>query len=210
MVKLYVEGGGDSNALRTACREGFSTFITKAGLSKRPRVVACGSRADAFNAFRTAVENGDEALLLVDSEAVVADEYQRPEDSPMQWNPWAHLKQRAGDGWNKPGASSNTDCHLMVQCMENWFLADGDALARFFGQGFRRNALPSTNNMVESIEKFAVYRHLQQATHGSQTKGEYGKGEHSFKLLAAIDPARVMAASPWAKRFIDVLKQKLS
>ena len=71
MVKLYVEGGGDTNALRTACREGFTSFITKAGLVKRPRVVACGSRRDAFESFCTAIAVGEEAMLLVDSEAPV-------------------------------------------------------------------------------------------------------------------------------------------
>ena len=32
MVKLYVEGGGDTAALKTACREGFTTFVTNAGI----------------------------------------------------------------------------------------------------------------------------------------------------------------------------------
>lgn len=42
-----------------------------------------------------------------------------------------------------------------------------------------------------------------------KSKAEYGKGEHSFPLLARIDPATVMAASPWAKRFVDELKKKV-
>ncbi len=29
----------------------------------------------------------------------------------------------------------------------------------------------------------------------------YGKGAHSFKLLATLDPAKLRAASPWAERF---------
>ncbi len=29
------------------------------------------------------------------------------------------------------------------------------------------------------------------------------------KLLAKLDPAKVVAASPWAKRFVDILKQKM-
>lgn len=33
MVKIYVEGGGDSAALKTVCREGFSKFLSKAGLA---------------------------------------------------------------------------------------------------------------------------------------------------------------------------------
>lgn len=210
MVKLYVEGGGDSNILRTACREGFTTFITKAGLPKRPRVVACGSRADAFDAFCTAIGNGEEAMLLVDSEAAVADACRHPEDKPMDWKPWTHLKQRAGDGWDKPKNSSEFDCHLMTQCMETWFLADRATLAAFFGQGFRPNDLPADTNAIELVAKSEVYRSLERATRDCRTKGTYGKGEHSFKLLAAIDPARVTAASPWARRFVEALKRKMS
>jgi len=68
VVKIYVEGGGDSAALKTACREGFSKFLSKAGLAGRmARVVACGSRADAFDSFLTAVRSGEVAILLVDS-----------------------------------------------------------------------------------------------------------------------------------------------
>lgn len=53
-MKLYVEGGGDTNLLRTACRQGFSEFLKKAGLAGRmPRVVACGGRQDAYDAFCT-------------------------------------------------------------------------------------------------------------------------------------------------------------
>ena len=67
MVELYVEGGGDSAALRTACRQGFTQFITNAGIGQRPRVVACGSRRDAYDSYCTAVANGEDAVLLVDS-----------------------------------------------------------------------------------------------------------------------------------------------
>jgi hypothetical protein len=210
VVKLYVEGGGDSNALRTACREGFTTFLTKAGLSKRPRIVACGSRADAFDAFCTAIKDGDEALLLVDSEEAVADACQHPESRFTDWKPWAHLQQRAGDGWEKPEGASDADCHLMTQCMETWLLADSATLASFFGAGFRLNELPAKANAIESLAKLEIFRSLQRATRDCKTKRPYGKGEHSFKLLAAIDPARVIGASPWAKRFIETLAKKMS
>ena len=71
-VTLYVEGGGDTNALKTACREGFREFITKAGIKGRPRIVACGTRRDAFESFCTAIDQGEAAMLLVDSEAPVS------------------------------------------------------------------------------------------------------------------------------------------
>jgi hypothetical protein len=118
--KLYVEGGGQSKALKTACRSGFSRFLEKTGLTGRmPRIVACGSRQNAYDSFCTALQNGESALLLIDSEAEISQRYQQ--DIPDRWLPWHHLKSRQGDGWNKPDAAGNADCHLMVQCMEAWF-----------------------------------------------------------------------------------------
>lgn len=51
-VKLYVEGGGDGRVLRQALREGFRAFFESAGLTRLPRVVACGSRQRAYDVFR--------------------------------------------------------------------------------------------------------------------------------------------------------------
>lgn len=209
-MKLYVEGGGDTNALRTACREGFTSFITKAGLAKRPRIVACGSRRDAFESFCTAIAVGEEAMLLVDSEAPVPANCQAPANNRAAWTPWVHLKQRPGDGWDMPAGSTDTDCHLMAQCMETWFLADRPALSAFFNPGFRSNDLPAAANPIESVAKTDVYNALKLATRECKRKASYGKGAHSFKLLAAIQPAKVTAASPWAKRFIECLTAKMN
>ena len=207
MVKLYVEGGGDAAVLKTACRHGFTRFITKAGLKNRPRVVACGSRRDAYDSFRTAIANGEDAMLLVDSEAAVSEDH-RQGDDPCGWLPWSHLEQREGDGWIKPDGSADSDCHLMVQVMESWFLADRDSLKSFFGDGFKENNLPAATRPVEDVGKVEVYRALKDATDDCKTKSSYDKAEHSFDLLARIDPARVAGASRWTRRFIDQLKVK--
>lgn len=54
-VKVYVEGGGDSSALKRKCREGFREFFRKIGLQGRmPRIVACGPRNNAYDDFCTA------------------------------------------------------------------------------------------------------------------------------------------------------------
>lgn len=208
MVNLYVEGGGDSKVLRIECRRGFRKFVEKAGLEgKMPTIVACGGRDSAYKNYCTAIANGKAALLLVDSEASIAPAHQK--GAPDKWQPWQHLKARQGDGWDRPQGAREADCHLMVQCMESWFLADREKLKEFFGQNFLDSALPSAANPVETITKKAVLDSLKNATRHCQSKGQYGKGDHSFKLLAQLDPAKVIAASPWAKRFIDSLKQKM-
>ena len=208
-MKLYVEGGGDASVLKTSCREGFTQFVTKAGLTKRPRVVACGSRGDAYDSFRIAIRNGDDAMLLVDSEDAVSGLCQQGANKSL-WLPWAHLRQRVGDGWQKPKDSVDTDCHLMVQVMETWFLAARDSLKDFFGSGFNESKLPPPARSIEAMSKEEVYRALQDATAGCKTKRPYRKGEHSFTLLARIDPNKVAGASPWAGRFIDELKEKMA
>jgi len=203
MVKLYVEGAGDTAVLKTECRASFTAFMTKTGIKKRPRVVACGSRTDAYEAFCIAIKKGQDALLLVDSEQPVNPNYQK--GGPDTWQPWAHLKAR--DKWIQPQHSADSDCHLMVQSMENWFLADRDALKAFFGQGFNGNLLPSTP--VEDVAAHTLHEALKKATHACKTKSRYDKSNHSFKLLAAIDPEKVMQASAWGKRFVDELRKKM-
>ena len=137
-MKLYVEGGGHAASLRTACREGFTKFLSRAGLAGHmPRVVACGSRAEAYDSFCTAMQNGEDALLLVDSEAPVLARAQpgnaAQREERERWQPWLHLRERKGDGWEMPAGSSDLQCHLMVQCMEAWLLADRGVLKTFFG-----------------------------------------------------------------------------
>jgi hypothetical protein len=203
MVKIFVEGGGDNNDQHREFRQGLRLFLEKAGIKGRmPRIVACGGRQTAFDDYQAEIEGGNSAYLLVDSEEAVADAFQKGEDM-TKWNPWGHLKQRTGDKWDKPEKAKDTDCHLMVQCMENWFLADSQALSDFFKKEFKEKKLP-TNKPIETIGKTEAYDALEAAT--KECKATYSKGGNSFKILAEIDPAKVTSASPWAKRFIETLK----
>jgi len=202
--KLYVEGGGNSKSLIVECRMGFRAFLEKTGLrGAMPRTVPCGSRNEAYNKFCTTVGQGQKAFLLVDSELPVDASHEKGQ--PKDWQPWEHL--RRGDGWTKPKSSSDIDCHLMVQVMESWFLADKETLSAFFGQGFRMSALPS-QNAVETVGKEEVFRGLKQASQKCKTKTPYEKGLHAFKILALIDSQKICNASPWAKRFIDTLLER--
>lgn len=167
-----------------------------------PRIVACGSRQAAYNDFCTALSNGNPAMLLVDSEAPVA-------ATQPPWEPWLHLRDRVGDQWVQPAKANNDHCHLMVQCMEAWFLADRQTLKTFFGQGFNVNALPAAANPIEGVAKLQIYQSLADATRDCKTKAPYDKSEHSFRLLALIDPAKVTTASGWTKRFIDEMKKTM-
>ena len=120
---------------------------------------------------------------------------------------WSHLHER--DGWQRPDGADEESAHLMVQCMEAWFLADKDALATFFGPGFSPTALPGQMN-VEETSKTDLGRGLKNATRRCRPKGEYHKGRHSFALLGQIDPKKVMDSSPYAKRLVEVLHDRAS
>ena len=195
-VAIYVEGGGDSKQLKADCRKGFRKFFENAGLAGRmPRVYPCGSRNKAFDRFQTKLAESQaeksSVLLLVDSEEPVS----------HGSDPWSHLKMR--DGWERPDNADNNNVHLMVQCMESWFLADVDSLEQFFGKGFRRVDLPK-NPKIEKVTTDAIASSLKSATRQCKS-GPYSKGGHSFRVLAVICPAKVANASPHAKRLMDTV-----
>lgn len=195
-VRIFVEGGGNTRELKTRCRDGFRQFFVNAGLDHRLLAVfPGGARTEAYKSFKHEVESGrvgDLVVLLVDAEA--------PVGSPSVW---IHL--RSQDGWARPDRCGEDNAHLMVQCMEAWFLADPDALALYFGRGFNARALPKRSN-IEETPMVDIEASLRNATQRS-SKGRYNKGRHSFDVLARLDPQKVLAAAPHAKRLIEVLRR---
>jgi Domain of unknown function (DUF4276) len=200
-IRIYVEGGGDNRATLARCRSGFTELFKKVlPAGKLPKVIACGPRTAAFSDFKSALADyKDEFIvLLVDAEAPVADGL----------GVWAHLKKR--DSWDQPTGATDEQAHLMVQCMEAWFLTDRDTLKRYYGQGFRENALPDRKD-VEKVAKVDLFKALKAATKEAKTKDGYDddtKVSHGFDLLGRIDPARVRAASPHADQLMLVLSQR--
>lgn len=197
-VKVFVEGGGSGKDLPTRCRKAFRTFFEKAGVNgQRFSVKSCGTRRNAYDDF--CIELNKSAsdvipILLVDSEDEVTK------------SAWQHLRERTEDQWAKPKNAADDQAHLMVQCMESWFLADREHLKEYFAKKFRENALPP-QNAIEKIPKAKVFDSLKAATRETQ-KGGYNKGLHSFAILEQIDPAKVQRSSPFAKRLIDTIKDK--
>ena len=188
-ITIYVEGGGNNSNTQSRCREGFAEYCKKAAPDRRLKVVACGSRNQTFDRFKTESNRGkpdEHCLLLVDSESPVK----------QGTKPAVHLLER--DGWDFAHLPDE-QVFLMVQAMEAWFLADRDALANYYGQGFRRNALPGDEQHIELIRKDDLVPALENASRDTKTKGQYNKTRHGFALLARIDPARVQVGSPHAE-----------
>lgn len=188
---ICVEGGGQGKGASIAHRKGFVSFVKRAGLQgKMPRIKLCGSRYNAYSKFKKESEDSQDVILLVDAEATVATN-----------QPWEHLKKE--DGWERPDGTTDEQCHLMVQVMESWFLADKKTLKEYYRKGFNINALPKNPN-IENIPKEDVIKGLNNATKNTQM-GKYNKGSHSFEILARLDPEKVRKASPYADRFIKTL-----
>ena len=191
-VTLHVEGGG-SKALNRECRKGFGKFLSNAGAAKGVSVVACGPRGDAYQRFKKAHARGNGvSVLLVDAEGPVG-------EVPGSWQ---HLE--ASDSWDRPSGAKDEQCHLMVEIMESWFLADTDTLESFYGDDFQKQRLPA-NQKTEQVAKQDVFRGLEQAS-ADTGKGPYSKGRHSYAILAKLDTERVRKASPHANRLIQNVK----
>jgi len=198
-VRIYAEGGGGGKDSKAAIRRGFGEFLRQLRALARDRrirwnIIACGPRNAAFDAFETALRTHAAAfnVLLVDAEGAV------------NQTPWGHLQER--DGWNHPHVADD-HCHLMVQMMEAWFVADIDTLESFYGNGFRRQAIP-VRNEVEAIDKAILETALQNATRDSR-KGPYHKIRHGSKLLCLIDSQIVRSKAPHCERLFGTLAHKI-
>lgn len=191
MVKLYVEGGGNSRAEQIECRRAFSELVRKAGLAGRmPRIVACGSRAEAFKQFTLALAQATETpMLLVDSEEPV-----------RQASVWAHLAHT--DALTKPTHAHENHAQLMVTSMKTWLMADQEALARHFGRGFNAGALIARHDL-ENRPRKDVIAALKRAT--KDCNQPYAKGDVAFGALAQVDPAVLKQHVPHFARFITAL-----
>ncbi len=197
-VRLIIEGGGAGRDADAELREGMNRFIkTVLPDSKSPKIIAAGSRNDAYNDFCAALKNFKDnyIILLVDSEdAVNADN-----------SVWQHVLQR--DTWTQPTGTTNEQAHLMVRSMECWFLADKPALETYFGKSFNVNALPKNAN-IEEIDRHTAAQAIDNAAKGTAKKG-YHKSRDGFKLIGRIDGNKVCSVSCHAKEFFRVLKTKL-
>jgi hypothetical protein len=197
-VRIYVEGAapGISNQSVAKFREALHAFLEKAlGDARRPSIVPSGSRNQAYKLFCSSLKTDPDifVVLLVDSEDPVADGKTAAQ----------HLSDR--EKWTV----ADGQAHLMVQCMESWFLADTKALAGYYGQGFKEQALPP-NPKIEKIPKADVMAGLTAATNASKTKGEYHKTRHGFDILGLIDANEMTKASPFANKLIEALREKLA
>ncbi len=181
-VRIYIEGGGENERLRTRCREAFRVLLSKTGYAgKMPKLIACGSRMNAFKNFSDSLKlhPGSLSILLVDSEDTVKNLSPDPHSDMA----WIHLNLR--DGWIRPTDTEPYQALIMATSMETWIATDREALKAFFGKDLQENALP-TLPQIESQNRKEVFKKLEHATRNG--KRPYQKGDQSFKILETLDP----------------------
>ena len=189
-IRVYYEGD-------VLLRSGFAAFFrelqdrAKAKGLKLRLISAKGTSPQDF-AIANKVNPSAWNILLKDSEG--------PDTGSLS----ASLCQQ--NGWDK---SCEDSIFWMVEMMESWFHADKDALAEFYGHGFKRGAL-KRNPQVEKISKKDLQAGLKAATKDT-AKGNYydNKTLHGPRILERINPALVREASPNCQKFFSAVFEKL-
>lgn len=191
-IRVYIEGD-------SVLRKGFNNFLKSEIDRARQRrlifkLIAGGSKAETIKDFMTAARTHKDAIniVLIDS------------DKPDNGNLIAGVKRSAS--WNAEVGAEIQDAqiHFMIQIMESWFLADRDALKRYYGQGFHEGQLPGNPN-VERISKSDVVNGLANATRGTRKK-KYHKTRHAPDLLYGLDVDKVRSNAPSCKRLFASLR----
>ena len=199
-----MEGGGDTARTIDPFRRGMSAFLKSVKAEVRARhirwrVIPCGGRREAYDAFIDALDKEPEVfnVLLVDSEDPIA----------ITVAPWKHVKQRKGDKWDQPKGADDARLQMMAACMEAWFLADPAALEKHFGDDFDSGTLPSPDD-AESRTKANVSDALKKAAKKTTAK-EYRKIRDGAKLLEKIDSSVVRRRCKWCDRLFDTLAEAI-
>ncbi|TAD87420.1 MAG: hypothetical protein EAZ99_17630 [Alphaproteobacteria bacterium] len=160
--------------------QAFQQLFKKLQIKHKPRVVAAGGRHDALREYIKRRNKGDTAILLIDSERAVPSEVSS--GPPKSWNAWAAVNYGGAKGVTPPKDAPVEDCQLCLQAMEAWYLA---------AKGYEKVEQLSPSDALAKVK--AIHQH-------------YRKGD--FHLLFDADPAKIIAASPWAARFFDEVQAR--
>jgi hypothetical protein len=181
-IRIYFEGDDK-------LRPGFNTFfkdIKETARQQRLDVKSVATNGTPSGDFAKALKSHPDwiNLLLLDSEG------------PLEVISERQRQVASFDGAN---------VFWMIELMESWFLADCDALEKYYGQGFNSNALPG-NRQVQNISKKDVIDGLKRATEKTKP-GRYHKTKHAPNLLALVDSDLVRTAASECQRLFDALER---
>ena len=121
-------------------------------------------------------EPGHYVILLVDSEGPLE------RDDISSWDHFRATGQL--EEASKPAEVHQA--HLMVQCMEAWFMADRETVAKYFGKRVKISDLPGPeNNNIERIAKAKIFDALDKAARRFlKSKGTKKQGYYPGKKVS--------------------------
>jgi Domain of unknown function (DUF4276) len=203
-IQIFIEGGskGQDRFSSQKLRIGFASFLSELVAEAREKKIRfniniCGSTDQTFRIFQSANKKANNSFpcFLVDS------------DKPLEADDTPKVFLQREKNWDFENIEDN-QCHLMVQIMESWFLADVETLKSFYGQNFKHNAIPKQPN-VEKIAKLEVENFLDKATNET-SKGKYHKIRHGTELLGKIKTVKVKEKAEHCRRLFETIVKKLS
>ena len=195
-VVIHFEGAKD-------LREGFvKLFGNHIERARQKRIhfdmIAGGSNAETVKDFlRSCRRNpSDLNVLLIDSEG----------SAPSAAEAIRALRSRSY--WDANAAPDDGQLNFMVQAMEAWFIADPQAMARYFRNGFAVGRLPHPQN-AESASPNELTDSINQALRaiGGRRRQKYDKVRDGAQLLARVNEATVRRNCPSFRRLTDFLSR---
>lgn len=195
-VVIHFEG---SDKLRVGFGKLFGNHKNRARQNRiHFKMIAGGPNAETVKGFLRScrLNPSDLNVLLIDSEA----------PAPSVADALRALRSR--NYWDANVAPEDERIHFMVQAMEAWFIADRQAMASHFGDGFRCGSLPNPQN-AESISPTGLTESIDQALRGigGRRRKKYDKVRDGARLLALIDEATVSRNCPSFGRLTDFLSR---
>lgn len=203
-IVVFIEGDskqkGKYNSI--SLREGFQYFFStisgianSKGIKFRP--IPCDSKFQTFKDFLNGIKvyKNSFVAFLIDSDGEVDD----AETAKS-------FLQKQNENWRFDDVAED-QCHLMVQTMESWLIADLESLKNYYGQNFRSNPIPKHADCEKAL-KSDIEDGLLRATRDT-TKGAYHKVKHGAELLRRLDVDKVKAKCKYCKRLFDVLEEQI-
>lgn len=203
-VRIYIEGDKKNKTSNISLREGFSVFFDVLREKARERkikfdIILCGSSAETFRDFQFGVRSHPNSFVtfLIDSD----DELDN-QDTPKSFL----QKQTKSKNWEWRNVEDE-QCHLMIQIMESWLIADIETLKNYYGKDFHANSIPKNKN-IEKVPKLDVENSLAKATKDTK-KGVYHKVKHGAELLTKVNKEIIKLKSKHCQLIFDTIKEKI-
>jgi hypothetical protein len=162
-----------------------STLLNDSPGGRSPRIKLCGSRGSALKSFRTSTDS--DPVLLVDSECSLLDS-----------DPVTHLLLRGDIDKGHVGSFDSADVFLMIETMENWLIADIEAVATT-KPDLAVKARDGVKGNVEDISKAEAERVVAACLGPREAKGD------RMELIGKINPSVLAQRAPEFARLLKRL-----